>query len=190
MIRAGLGRKQRAFVRHSCCRLARALGCFNRMTVIYGTKERILDACQRVLAGTPKFFPPNPPTNKDLRGEPDWYGFEHTAWSIGEGIRLSLKANPKLKTDEEILNMIVHVIKAVNLRRGRQSFVMCLEFAGAAKHAADIAGFLSDHDIQGQVVNTLLKMKAKGFTGQVAPLLGSKQAWIRNYAKTYIERYP
>ena len=77
----------------------------------------------------------------------------------------------------------------LNLRRGRQSFVMALGFTGAAHLAPRVARFLADPDVDGQVIDTLLKMRAPGFVAAVRPLLTDTHAWIRNLAKKYVARY-
>jgi hypothetical protein len=75
------------------------------------------------------------------------------------------------------------------LRRGRQSFVMAIGFVSARPYAERLSKFASDPDIDAQVVDTLLKMKAPGFRDKVEPLLASKMTWIRNLAKRYISLY-
>jgi len=154
------------------------------------TKKAILDACDQAIALSPKQFPPDLPTTKLLGGAPAWYSFEYTAWSIGEYIQQYLSKAPELKQDFEILDKILQVVECVNLRRGRQSFVMAIGFVAARPCAERLSKFASDLDIDGHVVGTLLKMKAPGFRHAVEPLLASKMTWIKNQAKLYISRYP
>nr|CAS02420.1 putative integron gene cassette protein [uncultured bacterium] len=64
-------------------------------------------------------------------------------------IRQSLFLNPSFRKKPEVIQAILDVVQHRNLRRDRQSFVMLLGFTGAAKHAASVASFAKDPDIQG-----------------------------------------
>lgn len=139
---------------------------------------------------TPLDFPEDLPRKKELLENFAWYDFEIKVWELGENIRHLFLQNPKLKNDKDVLNKILKVIKTTNLRRGRQSFVLLLGFVGAKSFAPEIALFVADKDINGQVLDTLLKMKAKGYTDKIKPLINSDVTWIRNLAKKYCERYP
>lgn len=67
---------------------------------------------------------------------------------------------------------------------------MALEFPEAREFASTLVQLLNDTDVEGHVVDTLLKMKAAGHEAFVRPLLNSDKAWMRRTAKKYIERYP
>jgi hypothetical protein len=67
-------------------------------------------------------------------------------------------------------------------------FSQCLWYT--TKSRCRESAFLSDSDVDGQVVHTLLKMRAGGYAEAVAPLLQSEKPWIRRLAKKYVERYP
>ncbi len=159
------------------------------MTQTLGTTEAIVAACVAVKTAAPTEFPPDLPPDPRISNVPAWYAFEHSAWPIGESIRQSLSSNPKLKKDPIVLRAILDVVCFPNLRRGRQSFVMALGFSAAVNHAATLAPFMSDPDIGGQVIHTLLKMRAPGFGGQATSLLSHKQAWVRRLAQRYIDRF-
>jgi hypothetical protein len=152
-------------------------------------RERILDACSAALALAPDSYPEDLTTTESLTGAPGWYPFEHKAWSIGEDVRQWLLRQPKLKRDPSIQQAIINVIRCVNLRRGRQSFVMLVGFTAAQGWAPTIAEYLDDPDIYGHALDTLLKMRAPGYAARVQPLLASKFTWIRNLARKYMERY-
>lgn len=139
---------------------------------------------------TPLEFPEDLPTKKELLGNFAWYDFEIKVWELGENIRYLFLQNPKLKKDKDIINKILKVIKTTNLRRGRQSFVLLLGFVGAKSFAPEIALFVDDKDINGHVLDTLLKMKAKGYADKIKSLINSDVTWIRNLAKKYCELYP
>lgn len=150
----------------------------------------VVNICERALGMAPEAYPPTLPSAPELLGAPAWYGFEHAAWALGEDVRQAFSRTPRLKSDPAVVSKVVEVATCRNLRRGRQSFITALGFVAASGHASRLAQFLGDPDVDGQVVSTLLKMKAAGFSGQVRSLTNSKQTWIRRLAQRYLERYP
>lgn len=156
----------------------------------YGSAEEIIAACHAAKDLAPAFFPADLPPDPIAPDVPAWHQFENKAWGIGEQIRQSLLAQPKLKKNPEVIRAILEVIQLRNLRRGRESFVMLLGFTGAAMHAPLVATFANDPDIAGHVVDTLLKMRAPGFSKEIFALTSHKRAWIRRLAHRYIDRYP
>jgi hypothetical protein len=84
---------------------------------------------------------------------------------------------PKLKKRAALIAKVVEVATHRNLRRGRQSFVMAIGFVDASQYAATLVPFLSDSDVDGQIVHTLRQMRASGHARVVATLLGSNEAW-------------
>jgi hypothetical protein len=159
------------------------------MPSFYQSRQRLMDSCRDALALAPQVYPSDLPPREELLGVPDWYPFEHQAWDIGESIRQSFQQVPRLKRDPAALESVMDVVDCVNLRRGRQSFVMALGFTAAAPLAPRIARFLADRDVDGQVIDTLLKMRVPAFVDAVRPLLTDKHAWIRNLATKYVARY-
>jgi hypothetical protein len=127
--------------------------------------------------------------SSELLNAPQWYPFELRAWEIGENIRSLLKANKKLRSNDELLSAIAAVIDCENLRRGRQSFFFSLEFVKAQKYAPRVATHLSDSDVRGHALKALLKMRVPGYSEVVRALLNDEQLWIRRLARKYIERY-
>ena len=123
-------------------------------------------------------------------GAPEWYPFEHEAWPIGESVRRAFVQRPQLKKNAALISKVVEVATCRNLRRGRQSFIIAIGFVSASPFASSLVASLNDPDVDGQIVHTLLKMRAEGFAHAVAPLVQSHKAWIRRLAKKYIERYP
>ena len=73
-----------------------------------------------------------------------------------------------------------------NLPRGRQSFIIALGFIAARRYAEPLAAFLNEHGVDGQVLDTLAKMKAFGFSLEAASLFHSDQTWTRRLAKKYL----
>ena len=159
------------------------------VTELYVKTDQIVGACVSVRALAPATFPVDLPTSKLLSGAPGWYDFEEQAWPIGEAICRSLKAAPKLRKDPAVLNALASVVRCVNLRRGRQSFVMALSTKSAAAFATELASYLTDPDIDGHALDALIKIGAGGFISQVLPLANHPQAWVRRLAKRYLERY-
>jgi hypothetical protein len=134
-----------------------------------------------------ELLPELPPSEKSLAlGAAEWYPFEREAWPLGEHIRLAFVRNRKLRT-RSAFSKVIEVCLDRTLRRGRQSFVMALEFPQAREFASALLPLLSESDVDGQVLGTLLKMKAYGFSNQAAPLLHADQAWKRRFAHRYIE---
>jgi hypothetical protein len=152
---------------------------------VAASEEQILAACKQALRLAPSEYPPTLPSSKELSGVPDWYPFEHEAWRIGESIRRAFADDPLLKRKEIVVSKVAEVAKCRELRRGRQSF-----FVAACSHAEAIVPLLRDPDVDGQVLDALLKMRAPGFTREVAFLLDSDQPWKRDLAKKYVNRYP
>jgi hypothetical protein len=153
------------------------------------TAESVLAACAVAKAMAPAAIPPTLPPDPSISFAPGWHSFERPAWEVGEQVRQAFNAYPKLKKVAELQEAVLDVATYRNLRRGRQSFVMALGFVGAAGHAPTLAPLLHDPDVDGQVVDCLLKMRAPGFASQVSILLSHNQAWVRRLAHRYIERY-
>jgi len=153
-------------------------------------EEQVLAACEAALRLAPSAWPPDLPASKELLGAPEWYPFERNAWAIGESIRRAFVQYPRLKKKTVLTSKIAEVATCRNLRRGRQSFVMAMGFVAARSYAAELVPFLGDTDVDGQVVYTLLKMRAGGHALAVGALLRSEKTWIRRLAKKYAERYP
>ena len=154
------------------------------------SEEEVLAACDHALRLAPTQWPHTLPASKELLGAPEWYPFEREAWAIGESVRRAFVQHRHWKKNTILISKVVEVAKNRNLRRGRQSFITALGFASACPHASSLVAFLSDPDVNGQVVDTLLKMRAGDFANVVAPLVQSEKTWIRRLAKKYIERYP
>jgi hypothetical protein len=150
--------------------------------------EDIFAWCDRAELLAPKDFPPTLPASAEILGAPEWYAFEHKAWPLGEKIRQAFSATRQLRKNEAIQDRIMRVVENRNLRRGRQSFVMALAHSGAAKMSRRLVAFLDDPDIDGHIVDALLKMRSYEFTEQVRPLLKADQPWIRRKATQYLEK--
>jgi hypothetical protein len=155
----------------------------------FTSPDAVIAACTAAKALAPAEVPPDQPPDPTLNGVPAWYRFEWDAWPMGEAIRQSFQSTPSLKRDRRVLDAVLDVVRHRQLRRGRQSFVMALGFAGAAAYAPALAELLVDPDVDGQVLDTLLKMRVAGYGEVVAPLLDARHAWIRKLARRYLDRY-
>jgi hypothetical protein len=67
---------------------------------------------------------------------------------------------------------------------------MALGFVSARPYAEPLGAFLDDPDVDGHVLQTLLKMRAPGFARKAKLLFRSEKSWIRRWAKKYFDRYP
>jgi hypothetical protein len=76
--------------------------------------------------------------------------------------------NPRLKKRENMLAKVAEVATCRNLRRGRHSFIMAVGFVSARHYSERLVAFLNDPDVDGQVLDTLIKMKAPSYTREVA----------------------
>jgi hypothetical protein len=153
------------------------------------SEDDILAICDKALSIAPSSFPPTLRPVKELAGAPEWHAFEHAAWPLGESIRQAFSGDRRLRRKANLLARVAEVATCRNLRRGRQSFIMALGFVDAVGHASALSAFLADTDVNGHIVDTLLKMKAGGYVQVVCPLLQSDKAWIRRLAKKYVDRY-
>ncbi len=118
----------------------------------------------------------------------DWYEFEHKIWEIGEEIRQFLSEN-KNKLNNNQIDRIVSICLDKNAKRGRQSFVMLLGKKMFCEYAEQIVSLLNDDDVDGQVIDTLYKMGATGYSDLIEPFLTHNRTWIKNEAKRYIQKY-
>jgi hypothetical protein len=153
------------------------------------SEQEIVSACEEAIRLAPAEFPLTLPPSKEHFGASQWYPFEIQAWPIGESIRQAFIRNPRLKKRENMLAKIAEVATCRNLRRGRQSFIMALGFVSVRHYAERLVVLLNDPDVDGQVLHTLIKMKAPSYTREVGTLLQSDKAWIRRLAKKYLDRY-
>lgn len=154
------------------------------------TVAEIVEAIHRLSLGAPESRPPNLPPGANTAGQPEWYKFEHTAWSVGERVRQALASTPKLRCAPEVVEALAEAVECESLRRGRQPFLLCLAFVGAQSVAGRVVPYLKDEDVQGHVLHALLGMRISGYAADVAPLKNATHAWVKRLARKYIERYP
>ena len=126
---------------------------------------------------------------KEFKDVPQWHKFEYEIWDLGEKVKQLLVRDPLLRKDQDIEKGILDVAMNSKAKRGRQSFVLLL---GSVKHAhlaKNIVTTLFDENVNGHVIDALLKMRAGNYVEKVKPFTSSDVTWIRNKAKKYCERY-
>jgi hypothetical protein len=129
------------------------------------SEEEVVAACELAIGLAPFEWLADLPAPGGLPGSlglPQWHAFERDTWPIGESIRRAFVQFPKLKKRAALIGKVVEVATHRNLRRGRQSFVMAMGFVDTSQYAATLVPFLSDSDVDGQIVHTLLKKMSLG----------------------------
>lgn len=161
-------------------------GVINRTNM--DARRQVLDILSKAESLIPGALVPDLPP-KDFPGVPEYHDFEHDIWNCGEEIRPLLTKSPKLRSDADIQKKILSICLNKNAKRGRQSFIMLMGSTKFSQFAKDIVSQINDHSISGHVIDTLIKMRAKGYSKEVLPFLENETAWIRNKAKQYCEKY-
>ena len=156
--------------------------------LVMSTKQLILDEIRKAEIRIPEYEVPDLPGQKDFPEVPEWHSFERSVWKSGEDIRVLLQKSSKLRSDFEIQKSILSICKNQNAKRGRQSFVLLLGSPKCASLAGTVVELLCDSDISGHVISVLLKMKVPGYTNQIEPFASHEVAWIRNKAKSYMQK--
>ena len=117
------------------------------------------------------------------------YQFELQLWEKGETIRQVYVKYPKWRSDVQLQQLIASIALAREAKRGRQSFIMLMGNKQFMHYATILVKQLDDKGVDGQIISTLYKMHASGFTKEIKPFTTYKITWIRNLAKKYIEKY-
>lgn len=66
---------------------------------------------------------------------------------------------------------------------------MLLGYKFCSQYASQIADQLKDSNVNGQAIDTLIKMQSSDYVPQVIPFMTDKTTWIKNKAKKYVEKY-
>lgn len=120
---------------------------------------------------------------------PDWHGFEHALWALGESVRQLIVAHPSLRRDNGIFERIIPIATSRAAIRGRQSFVLLFGSVQLVCYAPQIASQLDDWAVEGHVIATLNRMRAPEYSDVVRPFTESNTTWIRREARRYLSRY-
>ena len=118
---------------------------------------------------------------------PEWHGFEHELWRIGEEVRRVINEKTALRKHHEIYARFLEIAQNRSGMRGRQSWILLFAYKPCGSWAREIARLIPDPDIEGHVISVIYKMKAPGFSKEVLPYQDSKVTWIRKEAKRYLE---
>lgn len=138
------------------------------------------------LSHIPKARPNELSPTKLIPGVPEWQGFEHELWRLGEEVRQVINEKTSLRRDRELYLSFLEIVRNRAGMRGRQSWVLLFAYKPCGAWAREIAAFLPDSDIDGHVISALYKMRASGFTEFVASFQESEIRWIRKEAVRYV----
>ncbi len=155
-------------------------------------KQKILDIANRLLSRAEKIIPktlePDLAPMELFPDVPDWHDFEHKIWSLGADLWVLVRANPKLRKDDELYRRILKIATNRNAKRGRQAFIMLFESKQLSRFAPDLMTQIDDKFVNGHIVKAVLKMHAPGYVNEIKPFAEHNNAWIRNVAKKYLEQ--
>ena len=152
-------------------------------------KQQIINLLNKADELIPSELLPDLPPTKYSSGMPESHSFENSIWMFGEEIRHLFIKSKSLKKDRELQSRICSIACNPKGKGGRQSFIMLLGNVASTDFAPQIAQQLTDSDVDGHAISTLLKMKCPNYVEEIKPFTDSKIAWVRNEAKRYIERY-
>ncbi len=150
-------------------------------------KEAVKQHVREALIHIPDARPNDLPPTKPNPGVPDWHGFEHELWRLGEEVRQLINQKTSLRGDRELYSSFLEIARNRACMRGRQSWILLFAYKPCGEWAEDVAALLPDSDIDGHVISALYKMKSSGFSEQVAPFQESKTTWIRKEAMRYVD---
>jgi len=151
-------------------------------------KDELIALCRKTIRLAPAERPPDLPILESA-GVPDWYPFERKGWANGETARQTLIGRRNWKRDQQLQQEMLAVATHEPLRRGRQSWLMALGFVDAQPLANRIAPFLTDPNVDGHVIDALLKMRSPDYVSEIWRLSKHEQPWIRKLARRYLVRY-
>lgn len=117
-----------------------------------------------------------------------WYSYEYKIWELGEALRKLLKKKKYLVKDEFLQISINEIIDQKKYGKGRQSFSL---LPGEFKFFSSINVLvknINDEDIQGQVLNSLTKLKVKGLDNEISLIYSKNKGWVKKEAKKYLSK--
>ena len=123
-----------------------------------------------------------------VAGGPVWRGYETKIWELGEVIRAILKKHKALR-HRAVTDAVSQVVGEGDFGKGRQSFALLLGDFGDESHRKVLGCALTDDEIAGHALKSILKLCLDGFESEVRQLYDrSRLGWIRSAAKRYLER--
>lgn len=123
---------------------------------------------------------------RGVDGAPDWLTYERMIWDVGERIRLILQKNKALRNSTRLFNKCLEVVADKKYGKGRQTFALLFGDYKKIDYAANLAPLLTDTEIGGHILKTLVKLKVPGHRDAVKPLLKDRADWVRKLAKKYL----
>ena len=150
-------------------------------------KETIRRQIGEAIGHIPDVRPSDLPPTELIPDVPEWHGFEHELWRIGEKIRHVMNERTALRKDHDIYSKFLEIARNRAGMRGRQSWILLFAYKPCGSWATELANLLPDPDIDGHVISAIYKMKARGFSDEILPFKDSDVTWIRNEAKRYLE---
>jgi len=152
-------------------------------------KQEILAIIKEVESLTPKELEADLPPIDGFPDVPNWHKYEHAIWGLGEKVRQLLFKHKALRKDKDIIKKILQISLDPNSKRGRQSFILLLGNINCKPFANQLITQINDKSVDGQVIDSIYKMKASGYSEIISPYCHNKKTWIRNIAKKYIEKF-
>ena len=150
--------------------------------------SEINDLLAETEATIPREMATDLPYMKQFPDVHEWHDFELKIWDMGEKIR-QLIFSSKATFDQGQIRRIVDICLDKRAKRGRQSFVMLLGKVKYREQAHALIPLLEEEDVDGQVIDTLYKMRANGYVSLMTLFLKHKKTWIRNIAKKYVQKF-
>lgn len=157
------------------------------------TKEEAKKKIQSIVSKVEKMIPLTyvedlPPIDKKNPDIPQWHDFEDEIWIKGSDIEQILREHKSLRKDKSLLDSFLSIATNRNAKRGRQIFIMLLEYKHCAEYAPLLIKQIDDPFVDGHIIATLNKMRAYQYTSLIMPFTTHKIAWVRNEAKRYVSR--
>ena len=155
---------------------------------IENTEDEILKIIQETKVLIPEVFLDNLEIDS-MSNQPKWYPFESQIWKNGERIRQLFLTDKKLRNKESVFDKLFEIATNRNAKRGRQSFIMLFGSVKHSKYSSQLIKQIDDNSVDGQIIDTIYKMKVTEFTKEIKPFTNHDFTWIRNIAKKYIEKH-
>jgi hypothetical protein len=116
-----------------------------------------------------------------------WYRFEYLIWTFGEDLRTILK-NKKFNKSELIANAVIKILNDKRYGKGRETFALLVGNFKFQLNEKDVRVLLEDEDVYGHLINSLRKLKMRGFEDRMKQIINSEKGWIKSEAKKYLEK--
>ena len=152
-------------------------------------KYRILGLIEKANELTPKTLENDLPPIEGFPDVPSWHDYELAIWKLGEEIRQILIEHTSLRKDDMVNEKIINLCTNTNAKRGREPFVLILGYKHNQVYADKIKILINDRYVDGHIIDTILKMQAKGYEKEIQPIATHKTTWIRKIAIKYLEKY-